>query len=412
MKEQTRENLMYFTIIFLIVGASVAGIGLNLEWCKVDAQQAEFGPIDVNLTAEFNAYRVDYEGDAKLNKDRTPGGFGGLAGGLTEGITKEIEDEKMFLTGMGDFQENIGVFYDSTKTVKYESSGSRWNGTDYNEITVEISTHVDLVPWWIVGISQPCEITVKLLETTENVNIVVNKIWLELQRDWDEDEREYTRTKVIWDKSVDYQMVNINDSKKYKTDVTIDKDYGRVGLVGKANITITDTETQTTVNTLEPGVLTINIYTLSQSEGVDIVLLVLAFPIAIVSIILTVLAILLILLKKRAGAYVAISAFILMLLIIIFYYRGMVTLLNQIDIIQDYFEWSYGIVVTGVGAGFMGAGGVLAVIIRPPKAAKPAKKREAPQFIITEDEDEAEELKEAKLAKKPKRKPVKKSKKQ
>ena len=88
----------------------------------------------------------------------------------------------------------------------------------------------------------------------------------------------------------------------------------------------------------------------------------------------------------------------------------MMTLLNLIDIVKEYFEWSYGIIVTGFGAGFLGAGPVMAFIVRPPKAAKKAK---TPEFIITEDQDVSkEDLQEAKTVKKPKRKPVSKSRKQ
>ncbi len=402
MQDKTRENLMYITVILLIVGAAVAGLGLNMEWCKVDAQRAHYGPIDLNLTAEFNSYSVAYEGEASLNQSRAPGGLG-LAGGLAQDTTIEIGDEKTFLTGMGDFQENIGVFYDSTKTVTYERSASHWNGSDYNEITVEITTDVDMIPWWVEGMAQPCEVTVKLLEIDENVEVKIDRVWIELQLDWDKDIREYTRTETLWKKDVDDNLIAVNDVKKYKTDVTLDEDYGRVGIVGKADVIITDTQTDETIQPIEPKPLTINIYTLSQSEGLDIVLMIMAFPLAIIGIILTILSVILILIKKRAGAYLGLAAFILMILVVVFYFRGMETLLNQISIVEEYFSWSSGIVVTGVGAGFIGAGSVIALIIRPPKVpkgAKPGKKSDDIQFVITEDQADKKDLKEAKEVKK------------
>ena len=372
MDDKLKDNLKYVAIIFLIIGAAVAGLGLDLEWCKVDAEGAHYGPIDLNLTAEFNSYSVDYEGEAGLNRSRAPSLLG-LAGGLTPDTTIEIEDEKTFLTGMGDFQENIGVFYDSTKTVTYERSASHWNGSDYNEITVEITTNVDMIPWWVEGMAQPCEVIVKLIEIDENVQVTIERVWIELQLDWDKDNREYTKTETLWKKNVNDNLFAVNDIKKYKTDVTLDEDYGRVGIVGKAEVKIVDITTDESIQPIERKPLTINIYTLSQSEGIDILLIILAFPLAIISIILCILAVILIFAKKRAGAYLGIAAFIIMILVVIFYFRGMETLLNQISIVEEYFSWSYGIMVTGVGAGFMAAGSVIAFIVRPPKVPKGAK---------------------------------------
>jgi hypothetical protein len=408
MDEKLKDKLRLFSVIFLIIGAAVAGIGLQLEWCKVDAEQAYYGPIDVNLTAEFNAYSVDYEGDASLNKDRAPSVLG-LAGGLTQDTSIEIEDEKTFLTGMGDFQENIGVFYDSTKTVSYERSASHWNGSDYNEVTVEITTNVDMIPWWVEGMAQPCEVTIKLIELDENVQVRIQKVWIELQLDWDKDNREYERTEELWKKDVNDNLFAVNDVKKYKTEVTLDEDYGRVGVVGKAEVIVIDTENNDNIQTIERKPLTINIYTLSQSEGIDIVLIILAFPLAIVSIILSIIALILIITKKRIGAYFSIAAFILLILVVIFYFRGMETLLNQISIVEDYFSWSYGIVVTGIGAGFMLIGSLLALITRPPKITKPSKKvkgsepdqkEDELQFVITEDEVDEKDLKDIEKPKK------------
>ena len=206
----------------------------------------------------------------------------------------------------------------------------------------------------------------------------------------------------------------MNDIKKYKTDVTLDEDYGRVGIVGKAEVKIVDITTDESIQPIERKPLTINIYTLSQSEGIDILLIILAFPLAIISIILCILAVILIFAKKRAGAYLGIAAFIIMILVVIFYFRGMETLLNQISIVEEYFSWSYGIMVTGVGAGFMAAGSVIAFIVRPPKVpkgAKAGKKSDEIQFVITEDQDDEKEIKEVKKSNKgPKPRKQKKSK--
>jgi hypothetical protein len=409
MDDKLKDNLKYVAIIFLIIGAAVAGLGLDMEWCKVDAKGAHYGPIDLNLTAEFNSYGVDYEGEAGLNRSRAPSLLG-LAGGLTPDTTIEIEDEKTFLTGMGDFQENIGVFYDSTKTVTYERSASHWNGSEYNEITVEITTNVDMIPWWVEGMAQPCEVTVKLIEIDENVQVTIERVWIELQLDWDKDNREYTRTKTLWEKNVNDNLFAVNDTKKYKTDVTLNKDYGRVGIVGKAEVKIVDLTTDESIQPIERKPLTINIYTLSQSEGIDIVLIISAFPLAIISIILCILAVILIFAKKRAGAYLGIAAFIIMILVVIFYFRGMETLLNQISIVEEYFSWSYGIIVTGVGAGFMAAGSVIAFIVRPPKVPKGGKadkKSDEIQFVITEDEVDEKDIKDVKKVSKRKNKGIK-----
>jgi hypothetical protein len=411
MDEKFKKFLKYIAIIFIIAGAAIAAVGLELEWCKVDAEKVHYGPIDVNLTAEFNSYSVDYEGDAALNRSRAPS-IVNLAGGLTQGTSIEIEDEKIFLTGMGDFQENIGVFYDSTKTVTYERSASHWNGSDYNEVTVEITTQVDMIPWWVQGMAQPCEVTVKLIELDENVEVIIQKVWIELQLDWNKDEREYTKTETIWKKNVNDNLFAVNDAKTYKTDVTLEEDYGRVGIVGKAEVIIIDTETDETIQPIERKPLTINIYTLSQSEGLDIVMIIMAFPLAIISVILSILSIILIIFNKRAGSYLSVVAFILMILVVIFYFRGMATLLNQISIVEDYFSWSYGIIVTGIGAGFMTAGSILALVIRPPKTskatkdAKPIKKGDDIEFVITEDQVDEKDVKDFQEIKK-RRKPKK-----
>jgi hypothetical protein len=89
----------------LLVGMMLLLSSLALPWAtlKVDTK---LGPIPVTLDAQVSEYGVSYTADLS--------GTQGLIQG-SGNINKKITDKKVFITGLGSFQELIGFIKGSSK---------------------------------------------------------------------------------------------------------------------------------------------------------------------------------------------------------------------------------------------------------------------------------------------------------
>ncbi len=313
--------------ILLLVSLILVIISQLFSWGSLDVDAKIGGGLisaTAGLEAEFNEYSVNY--NVETNR---------------MGEVNKIEENKIFLTGMGDFQENVGELLDSFKDKEYTIKAStilNTSGREYTNITVQ--THSELVPWWPAGMGQKCTITIIIDSygsTTQKVQ--VDKVWFEQWSAWDDDIDDYTKKKIVWESSKNDILSGKGSSKSYSTQISIDSKDPRVGIVGRVNLTILDKNGNQIRQILpfasDSHPTTINIYSMEQGQFISIILMVLAFPFTIIGLVFGLLAIIIVNLQrqkrsKKARGLIIISA-IFILLGLVFYLNGLNTLVDLLD---------------------------------------------------------------------------------
>jgi hypothetical protein len=317
-------NLKVLISIFAIVAFILVIISQFFYWGSLDAEVKIGGDLiasaEASLEADFNEYKVSYAVNTERGEE-----------------SNTIKDEKVFLSGMGDFQENVGEILDSFKDKKYTIRSSKYNNEGEREYTnVTVTTHSELVPWWPDGMDQKCEIIVTIDtfgSSTEKV--IIDRVWLELWSDWDDDLDDYTKKETVWEKKSYTELKSAGSEKSYSAEISVDTDNQRYGLVGRVNMTIIDDEGNQIrqilpfASTSHPT--TINIYSMGQDQFISIVLMVVAYPLSLISIVFGLIAIMFLFFKKRIGRYLLLTAAILGLLGFIFYLNGLNTLVDLLD---------------------------------------------------------------------------------
>ncbi len=348
MDKNLKTNILKIIIIvFLIISICLTIASQFMPWANIYFETKNEGAKlnKVSLEADIYESKIDY----KVFTNQTKGGIGGIGGGIisSPGSSSDkpeykfnyTNESKVFLTGLGGFQKDIGEVLDSWVDREYTIKALIWNTeagkNDYTNITVK--SEVDLIPWWPVDIAQKCKITVAI-DSTNNLTqrIEVDRIWIELWTDWDDEEIDYTKSKVIWEKKSNDKLYNEGDKKTYTADISIDKNYGKVGLAARVEISVIDMDGNTTKKIISPFTseshpTTINIYTMEKSEYYNIIFMVLAFPFTIVSLILIGIALPLTFIRSRAGTILILIAAILGILAITFYINGVNTLVSLLD---------------------------------------------------------------------------------
>ena len=209
-------------MMLIITGIVFSLISLSTVWCSLDVSTSIGGVADADLKVDFSEPGVNYRVDVIPNAS---GGFGGGIIGDTGNIT--IEEEKMYLSGMGDFQENIGLVMDSYDKKEYQISANI-EDTDkgqYEKTTIDVTTTVDMIPWWPVGTPQKVHVAVSLNNTGNIQKVIINKVRIEIWRNWDEDDNDDTQSKTVWEKSLNKVLVEYADIAYFDADVTLDGDY-------------------------------------------------------------------------------------------------------------------------------------------------------------------------------------------
>jgi hypothetical protein len=343
-----KTRLKMILLLLCVLSILFAALSQAVYWVKFNADTGIGGLADIQLDAEFYQSRVKYEAEAQVEEDL--GGFGGMVGGLVDlgGVTEGGRnvsippDTIYYYEGLGRFSELVGVFYGTTKDADYwvNLKSSRTNDTRVN-----VNTHTDTIPWWPEGIGQEITITIKLIEVDGVKNIRVNEVWIEVFKDWDEDNREYTSapTKVWSTKSGDY-LYQLNDTVEYKHSVTVEKEWGdRVGIIAKVNLTLTDIYDEVSQRKREPFPSTkhprimVNIIPITQGQTFSIVMMVLAFPVTIIGIVITGIATVLVALQHRKRRHFLLSGAIINWMGVVFFVAGANTLINLVEFIKP--EW-------------------------------------------------------------------------
>jgi hypothetical protein len=380
-----KKNLQLIVLFICVLSILFIILSQAVSWVKFNADTGIGGLADLELDAEFYEAKVDYEAEVEVEEDL--GGFGGMLGGLIDlgGITSGGRnvtippDTIYYIEGLGRFQELVGVLYGTTKDADYwvNLMSSRTNDTRVN-----VNTHTDVIPWWPEGIGQEITVTIKLIEVDGVENIRVNEVWIEVFKDWDEDNREYTSppNKVWSTKPGDY-LYELNDTVEYRHSVTVEREWGdRVGIIAKVNLTFTDIYNETSQRKREPFPSTkhpqimVNIIPITQGQTFSILLMVLAFPVTLIGIIVTGIAILLVALQHRKRRSVLLGGAIINWMGVVFFVVGASTLIDLVEFIQpEWVTWNVLGLLTPIIAGTLLFIAFLLDIRYSPKEEKPTK---------------------------------------
>jgi hypothetical protein len=383
------ERLKFIIIAFLIASTILTIGPIFLKWGTLDVE-TKIGPASASLEADFYEHSVNYVITGNMSSD-SGGIIGGIGGGITEGVTVDIRDNKTFLTGLGEFQENIGLILNSHKDKRYSISTSIQNiqTGEFEDTVIWITTHIDLIPWWPEGIDQSCSVEVRLIEPGNIQNIVVDEIKILLWRELDFGKQVYSESSKPLAKTFpNDKLSKVNESKEYDFNVAIGGDYGQVGIIGVVELTIIDSNgievpTNTIINLGKsdpmPAGRSNNINTMSQGEAAGVVLMVLAFPLSIISGIFIVIAIPFVFYRHRISTGIIITALILNVLAFIFFINGIETLIGLLDSVletpvRENFTWSGIIALPIIGIGLLIPGYILARMVRLPSTKKVGKK--------------------------------------
>jgi hypothetical protein len=170
-------------------------------------------------------------------------------------------------------------------------------------------------------------------------------LWQDYQERDEADRPVYDYTtppkKPLWKKDLSSRLDSIGDSRDYAASVTLDEDYGKVGLVGIADVTVYYTDNTQNSDALAPFSSTshpntINIYTIERTTAGRIGGAVLAGPFCIAGILLAALGVILNLKGRRKGAHRALGAAgILEIMSSALFYSGLTAIVSLIEFVED-----------------------------------------------------------------------------
>jgi hypothetical protein len=334
-------------MVVLLVGMMLLSTSLALPWAnlKVDTK---LGPIPVSLDAQVSEYGVSYTADLS--------GTQGLIQG-TGNINKKITDKKVFITGLGSFQELIGFIKGSSK---YRNYTTEIFTTPPNNAHIVVETYAATIPWWPVGVSQEVKVTVSMSEPPQNISHVnIKRVWIELHQTVNGQDRH----KDLWETSpTSDKLTNMGDSISYSSKVVVNSDLGNFSIVGMAQLEVIDkggTSGSGNGHEIKATPKMINLWTISNSRTARIAMLLMAMPLTVLSIVMLLASAIASYAKSRWAWKLAAIAAILGLLSVAFYYLGVGALI-ELTGYGKWFSWS----PTGPAlAAFGGSLGLLGCIL-------------------------------------------------
>jgi hypothetical protein len=346
----------------LLVGMMLLSTSLALPWANLTVD-TKLGPIPVSLDAQVSEYGVSYTADLS--------GTQGLIQG-TGNVNKKITDKKVFITGLGSFQELIGFIKGSSK---YRNHTIQIFTKPENTATVVVETYAATIPWWPVGVSEDLKVTVRMAEPPQNISHVnIKKVWIELHQTVNGQDR----YKVLWETSPSSdKLTKIGDSVIYSTKVMVDSDLGNFSVVGRAQLELIDKDNVAgsgpghEIKSFIDNPKMINLWTISNSRTARIAMLLMAMPLTVLSIILLAVSAVASYARSKWAWKLAAIAAIIGLLSVAFYYLGVGALI-ELTGYGKWFSWSpAGPALAAIG-GSLGLSGCVQLFINDRKL-RPAK---------------------------------------
>lgn len=297
----------------LVVSIIMAGLALTIHLADLDVD-TRVGIVDFKLDTDWKAGSVTYTGSASE--------FG-----------VEVEDTQVLLQGTGDFQEAVGFLKGTSKRVTNSITPYT---TDFlgTKATLNVTTETETIPWWVVGVSTPCKVEVKLIETMNVSSLTVDRVYLEFRRVVDGE----TLKKEVWSKDVNDAFMEVGDKRTYNADLVVGEDWGEFQVFGMVDVTMVDADGVTSTKvyrsySTEPKAITI--WTIPTEDGIRIALLIAAMPVYILGMIFAIGGAIAIVLKKKGRLVLPIVATVFLLLGALFFMLGVSQLADLVGYPDD-----------------------------------------------------------------------------
>jgi len=360
-----------------VLGACIAAVALvilvfasTVPWGNLYVK-TKVGPIPVSLKADVFEYGINYE--ANLNGSQLM-----LGGG---NIPKKIADKKVFLTGLGAFQETIGFVKGTSKEKVAYGSVYTWPPPENGTAELKITTLVKTIPWWPVGIAQDAGMTFEMIGGFNFSELKVEKLTFELHRTIDGQDR----YKVVYSSSPGDVLTKTGDKKTFWAKITVDEDIGEFSLVGKFELGLKDKFGNTNSTMFFPPSREVRLWTMSTDRTVRIGLMVAAFPMTLTGVAILAVGAFMGLAgrgRPRAGRWawkLCLAGSVLVILAVIFYVLGINALIDLTGYLH-WFKWGPNFSLAIIGAVLSSVPGALLFLVRPPP--EPEKKNDkAPKAV-------------------------------
>jgi hypothetical protein len=350
-----------------IVALVVLAFSSTVPWGNLDVN-TKIGIIPVSLKADVFEYGINY--DANLSS-------AGLLSGIK--MPSNISDKKLFLTGLGGFQETIGFVKGTSKEKVIYATSYTWPPPQNGTADTRITTMVNTIPWWPVGLAQDVGVSVEMISAVNVSELVVQKVTFELHRTINGEDR----YKVAYEASPGASLTKVGDKKAFWGKVTPDDDWGEFSVVARVQLELKDKfgnsnkVSDGVYRELAPPPKEVKLWTMSTDKTVRVGLMVAAFPISIAAMVLLAVGAVTGLLgegRQRVGRWawkVCAAASVLALLSVVFYVMGINALIELTGYI-DWFKWNPYFFAAAAGACLSVVAAVLLFMVRPPPA--PGKK--------------------------------------
>ncbi len=300
-------------VLLLMASIVMASIAIVIQVADLDVD-TRVGIVDFQLDTDWKVRSVTYTGTASE--------FG-----------VDVEGEQVLLEGTGDFQEAVGFLKGTSKRVTNSITPytSDFLGT---RATLNVTTVTDTIPWWVVGVSTPCQVEVELIESMNVSSLTVDRVYLEFRREVDGE----TLTKVVWSKDVNAALTNVGDKRTYKADLEVNEDWGEFLVFGMVEVTMVDANGMTATNvyrsySIEPKVITL--WTIPTMEGVRIALLIASFPVYLLGMVFAVGGAVAIVLNKKGRLLLPVIAAAILFLGALFFMMGVTQLADLVGFPDD-----------------------------------------------------------------------------
>jgi hypothetical protein len=355
---------------FRMIGAGIAIAALLmmllasvLPWGHLDVK-TKIGIIPVTLKADVYEYGIEYE--ANLS------GAGLLSGA---NIPSKIADNKIFLTGLGGFQETIGFVKGSSKEKVLYATSYTWPPPRNGTAEMKITTLIGTIPWWPVGLAQDVGISVELTGAVNVSELKVAKVVFQLHRTVDGADR----YKVVYESSPGEVLKKVGDKRTIWGKVTADEDFGNFTVVAKVQLELKDAFGNTNKRSdgsyyeLVPPPSEVRLWTMGTEKTARIGMMVAAFPLSLSAVVLLATGAVLGLLgrsSERAARWawmLCLAGAALALLAVLFYVLGVGALIDLTGY-GEWFGWNPQFYLAVAGACVSVAPGILLYLVRPPPA--------------------------------------------
>jgi len=357
-KPRPRKGAPVIPMVPLILGAVLLMVSMAFPWGIIDVQ-TKLGPIPVTLHADVYEYGVSYTADLS--------GTGGLFQG-TGDINKKLSDNRVFITGLGSFQETIGFIKGSSKYRNHTIE--LYTVPENNRAKVVVETYSATIPWWPINIPEEVQVTVRRIDYQPvNVSYVeVQRVWFELHQTVDGKDR----YKTLWESKPGDRLKALGDEKTYATRVTVGEELGNFSVVGRAQCLLMDKNNKTNdgheLKSFSVNPKMIKLWTVSQVQTVRIGMLLAAMPLTAMSALILAFSTLPAYLGYRWAWKLAAIGAVLGILALVFYILGVGALI-ELTGWGSWFKWSpLGPAITCLG-GTMGIIGT--VFLRQARGPEP-----------------------------------------